>query len=102
MKIHSVIICLLLISTGCQTYTDQSKIAVSLWENGDIAGAEAEFSRLSEKKAGTKDHVLYKLETGLVHRDNGNTDLSQTSLQSAEDRISDYENKGLISLSRTC
>ena len=101
MKTHSVIICLLLISTGCQTYTDQSKIAVSLWENGDIAGAEAEFSRLSEKKAGTKDHVLYKLETGLVHRDNGNTDLSQTSLQSAEDRISDYENKGLISLSQT-
>jgi hypothetical protein len=87
-----------LLSTGCRTYTTQSREMTGTWAAGDAAGAARAFGERAEKKAGSKDAVIWHLEAGASFRAAGDFAKSNQHLQAAADRMDAYERKAKVRL----
>lgn len=87
------------LSTGCQTYTTQSREMTTAWARGDASGAARTFARQAERKTATKDAVIWHLEAGAATRVVGDFPASNRHFEIAAARIEAYENRPKVRLS---
>ena len=91
---------LLLLATGCQTYSRQAEHMTSTWAAGNAATAAAEFARRADKKADSKDGVIWQLEAGTALRAAGRYPESNRQFDAAAVRMDDYERQAKVKLGR--
>ncbi|MBI2518053.1 MAG: hypothetical protein HYV95_14205 [Opitutae bacterium] len=58
----------MLVLTGCQTYSEQTRGFAESLRGGDLPAAVDEIDRQANRSAGTKDEVVYRLEQGATLR----------------------------------
>jgi len=85
----ALVVVLALGVVGCSTYKGQNKIAQH-WQASNLAMAEKEASTKANKKADSKDSIIWRLEEAAVLRAAGKLQESNKSFDQAEERINKY------------
>ena len=88
------------LSTGCQTYKNQSRNMTLSWVSGNVDQAAKEFGEKAESKSGGKDAIIWHLEAGTAYRAAGKYEESNRHFDAAASKIDDYEQKAKVSISR--
>lgn len=91
-------VALLALGTGCQTYSRQSQEMSQAWAAGDAATAAREFGRRAERKADSKDAVVWHLEAGAACRANGDYVESNRHFDAAAARMDEYARRAQVRL----
>jgi hypothetical protein len=89
---------LLVTTTGCQTYSRQAQDMNRAWVGGDATAAARDFSRRADKKANSKDAVVWHLEAGAALRTAGDFTASNQHLDRAARRMDAYERQARVRL----
>lgn len=91
---------LLLLATGCQTYSRQAEHMTGAWAAGNATSAAEAFARRADKKAGSKDAVIWDLEAGTALRGAAKYADSNRYFDAAAARMEDYERQAKVKLGR--
>jgi hypothetical protein len=86
------------VTTGCRTYTTQSRDMTSAWAAGDAAAAARAFGRRADQKTRSKDAVIWHLEAGAASRAAGGFEESNRHFAAAAERMDEYERKAKVRL----
>lgn len=87
-----------LLGAGCQTYSRQAQDMNRAWSVGDAEGAARDFGRRADKKANSKDAVVWHLEAGAAFRASGVYPESNRHLDAAAARMDEYDRKAKVRL----
>jgi hypothetical protein len=68
------------------------------WAAGDAAAAARDFGRRADKKAGSKDAVVWRLEAGAASRATGAYAESNRHFDTAAERMDEYERRAGVRL----
>lgn len=90
----------LLFLSGCQSYTSQNSNMVTAWRAGDFEKAVSSAGEAAEKRADTRDSLLWRLEEGSIKRGAGLYAESNVAFQLAEEQVNDWEEKAKTQVSR--
>ncbi len=91
---------LLLLVTGCQTYSRQAEAMTSTWAAGNAAAAAEAFARRADKRADSKDGVIWQLEAGTALRAACRYPESNRQFTAAAARMEAYERQAKVKLGR--
>ena len=88
-----------ILATGCQTYTQQTKVANTNWQQGNSTETANRFTEKAEKAKNGKDAVILRLEQGAALRANGQYRESIAAFNAAEEKINEYDERAKHSVS---
>lgn len=86
---------LLVVASGCSTYTQQNKFARS-WERGDLISAEKEATAKADQEANGKDAVIWRLEQASILRTLGKYEESNKAFDEAQEKIDNYAEEAKV------
>ena len=86
---------LLLVGTGCRTYTTKSESFRQTWRSGQAEAAATAFGEKADKAA-ARDAVIWRLEQAAALRVAGKFDESNRAFEDAESRMTAYANKARV------
>jgi uncharacterized protein len=84
-----------LAATGCRTYKDQNRVIV-FWRQNNLTNAVVEATKMADKKATSKDAIIWRLEQGAVLRGNGQYQESNVAFDKAQARIDQYSQEAKV------
>ena len=91
---------MILLATGCRTYTQQGKDFTKNWREGNVQEAAKQFTAKAEKKKiSKKDDVIWRLEQGTALRAAGQYRESIAAFDAAEEKINEYDEQAKVSVS---
>jgi len=90
----------LLLLSGCQSYTSQNAAAVGAWRTGEFEKAVAIAEETAEKRADTRDGLLWRLEEGSIKRGAGMYHESNVAFQLAEEQVNQWEEEAKVKVGR--
>ncbi len=89
-----------ILATGCQTYTQQTKVADANWQQGNSTETARRFTEKADKAKDGKDAVIMRLEQGAALRAAGQYRESIAAFDAAEEKINAYDEQAKVSVSR--
>ena len=89
----------IVVLTGCQTHTSQTRNIRTHWNVGNTANAELTVSEIAKDETNGTDALIWKLEEGAIARANGNLKKSVEAFSQAQALIEKFESQPEISIS---
>ena len=85
-----------ILATGCQTYTQQTKVADANWQQGNSMETARRFTEKADKAKDGKDAVIMRLEQGAALRAAGQYRESIAAFDAAEEKINSYDEQAKV------